>query len=155
MMKKCISAGIALLLIVCSAFVLFSCGGTDYVETVKAASPGDYAPTTYGTVLDKYIDAAKWEHRKTGDTDYVDVSGLLKEDKETKIAFTFKLSPYEGQSSNMFWIEPYSAEIDGEAIDSEHAAIIIISMFEAHKAGHGAFFDTYLALIDSLTGLED
>jgi len=149
-MKKhsCFLMVVFLLFSVSTALLVACSGQTDYVASVKALKPyEDYGvSTTYGTVLNKYISSCKWQERvQSKDLAYVDASGKITDvdGSAYEIAITFRVTPYEGKTKGMLWIEPYIIEIDGSSYQGDIAESYIEDFFDAYEDGFDSIADFY------------
>ena len=150
MKKRITSFVLAIIMLVSVGALLFSCSdeSVDYIASVKAIKPyEDYGiSATYGTVLNKYISSCKWQERiQSKNLTYVDVSGKIADidGSQIEVAITFKVTPYEGKTEGMVWVEAYLVEIDGNSYQSDRASAVIEELFDAYNEG----FESYAAYL--------
>ena len=149
MKKRIYSLAIVFLLLSVSIALFSGCTEkTDYVASVKAVKPfEDYGiSASYGTVLNKYITSCKWQERvQSKELAYVDVSGKITDidDSLIDIAITFRVTPYEGKTKGMLWIEAYIMEIDGSSYQSDVASSYIEDFFDAYAEEFDSLAEYY------------
>lgn len=117
-----------------------------YIEAVQVMTPYDTLETSasYKEVIDTFFISPKWEERALSkELAYVDVSGTIVDGDGSilDIAITFKLTPYEGKSNDLLWIEPYSLEVDGMVQGKEETGTFLAGLFEAHHYGFNNLSD--------------
>ena len=145
MKRKSLLSILAVFMLAVMAFSFSGCSeSVDYVKSVKQMAPYESSgiSATYGTVLDKYISACKWQERvQSKELTYVDASGKMTDidGSEVDVAITFKVTPYEGKTEGMLWVEAWIIEVDGNSGESEEAGEFIGDLFDAYDKG----FDTY------------
>lgn len=109
-------------------------GEIDYEATVRAHQPFNVTqglPYTYGEVLDKYISSPNWKVRKSGDVNYVDISGKAK-GTDNELVVTIKVTE-DPRDPDLASIAPESVTIDGEKSPTKNDATrFLLAMFTAY-----------------------
>jgi len=152
--KKNIFIGIGVIIFIIIVISMAMNGDkTDYIGSVKTMKPfEDYdISASYETVLSKYFTSIKWAERVSSkELAYVDVSGKIKDsDGSTRdIAITFRVTPYEGKTKDMIWIEPWILEIDESGYDKSIADEFVEELFDAYAGGYATMADYWNAYED-------
>lgn len=140
-----ILGAVALAIVVIIVIAMNWNGKMDYEATVRAHQPFDVTQGlsyTYGEVLDKYISSPDWEVRKSGDVNYVDISGKAKgTDNELVITIQVTADPSDADLAK---IAPESVTIDGEKSPTQNDAVeFLLAMFLMYEEGYDDISDLF------------
>jgi hypothetical protein len=105
-------------------------------------------PAAYATVVNKYLTSVKWQERvQSKELAFVDVIGKLNDvdGSPLEAALTFRVTPWEGRTENMFWIEPHTLEIGGRHFGWEAAEEFVNDLFSSYDGGFNNIADYYLS----------
>lgn len=126
-----IIGGVALVIIIAIVIAMNWNGKIDYEATVRAHQPFAFTqelPYTYEEVLDKYISSPDWKVRKSGDVNYVDVSGKAK-GTDNELSVTIKVTE-DSSDPDLAKIAPESVAIDGKKSPTQNDAVeFLLAMF--------------------------
>lgn len=140
-----ILGAVALAIVVIIVIAMNWNGKMDYEATVRAHQP--FAATqglsyTYGEVLDKYISSPDWEVRKSGDVNYVDISGKAK-GTDNELVITIKVAE-DPSDPDLAKIAPESVIIDGKKSPTQNDAVeFLLAMFLMYEEGYDDISDLF------------
>lgn len=132
-----ILGAVALAVVVIIVIAMNWNGKIDYEATVRAHRPfvSQGTSLTYGEVLDKYISSPNWEVRKSGEVNYVDISGKAKgTDKDLVVTIKVLQDPNDPDLAS---ISPESVTINAKKSPTQNDAVeFLLAMFSAYDEGY-------------------